>query len=52
MEKFILFRIWFCVIVNLYMPLSPGSAYKYLVLLEANVFQQSEVRSEVTKEYY
>ena len=32
--------------------LAPASAYKYLDLLEADVFQQSEVRDKVTKGYY
>ena len=32
--------------------LAPGSTYKYLGILEADVFQQSEMRSKVTKEYY
>ena len=29
-----------------------GSTYKYLGILEADVFQQSEMRNKVTKEYY
>ena len=32
--------------------LALASAYKYLGLLEADVFQKSEVRDKVTKEYY
>ena len=32
--------------------LTPGSAYKYLGILEADIFQQSEMRSKVVKEYY
>ena len=32
--------------------LALAPAYKYLGLLEADVFQQSEVRDKVTKEYY
>ena len=53
MEKCILFRILFCVMVNLCIcSLAPASAYKYLGLSEADVFQQSEVRDKVIKEYY
>ena len=32
--------------------LALGSTYKYLGILEADVFQQSEMRNKVTKEYY
>ena len=32
--------------------LSPGSPYKYLGVLEDDIFQHSEVRSKVVKEYY
>ena len=51
MEKFILLRIFLCNGESI-CSLALASAYKYLGLLEADVFQQSEVSDKVTKEYY